>query len=72
MDSATNPRPLPFHAEHDKKMFCCSFSHRILQLPLLLGFTPLLGLKSGHACDVTSVVAEFMVDAARVAARPCV
>jgi hypothetical protein len=29
----------------------CSVLNRILQLPLLLGFTMLLGLKPGHTCD---------------------
>jgi hypothetical protein len=32
---------------------------------VLFGFT-LLGLKPGHACDAISVVAEFMVDVARL------
>ena len=31
-----------------------------------------LRLKSGHACDVISAVAEFMVDVAGVEARPYV
>jgi glycine/D-amino acid oxidase-like deaminating enzyme len=30
------------------------------------------GLKLWHACDVINVAAEFMVDVARVEARPCV
>jgi hypothetical protein len=33
---------------------------------MLLGSTLLLGLNTGHACDVISVVAEFMVDVAGV------
>jgi len=36
---------------------------------LLLGFTPLVALQSGHTCDLISVVAEFMVDAGRVEVR---
>jgi hypothetical protein len=43
----------------------------IFQLPLQLEFTPLLGLKPCHKCDVISVVTEFMVDATGVQALPC-
>jgi hypothetical protein len=48
------------------------FGQGVLLEEELSGFAPLLGLKADHECDVISVVAEFMVDVARVEAWPCV
>jgi hypothetical protein len=42
------------------------FERNVALEECLLSFTPMLGLRPSHTCDVISVVAEFMVDAAGV------